>query len=309
MKHLKLYKDILKCKNKNEVFNYLLNNLKSSTRVWTYFVNWDKVFAEVESLKMHLNLLNSLIGTKDFDGDLKVLIKKYPEVITAIPSLVVRDGENSKKLEILVDYKHKKFVYEEFDFNNYKNLKDVDIKRIITFVEKTGVKRLFVEQKIKNVVDYLIGVEAGLDSNGRKNRGGDIMEEIVEFFIADICKKNKYSYLCQADAKRIKKEFGYEVPVDKSSRRYDFVINTGKKLYIIETNFYSGGGSKLKATAGEYKGLQKTLSKTPHRFIWITDGIGWKTTAKPLRETFNNNDCILSLAMLEKGILDMIIAG
>ena len=95
------------------------------------------------------------------------------------------------------------------------------------------------------------------------------------------------------------------MPVDKSSRRYDFVIDNGKELFIVETNFYGGSGSKLKSTAGEYRNLFDVLNNK-YKFIWITDGMGWKTTTKPLRETFNHNDYLFNLSMLEKGILEFL---
>jgi len=161
---------------------------------------------------------------------------------------------------------------------------------------------LIVSQKIKNLVDYMIGVEAGLDSNGRKNRSGQCMESIVEFFISDFCKGRNFKYLKGANAKKIKGKWGFDVPVDKSSRIYDFVVNDGKELFIFETNFYSGGGSKLKSTAGEYRNLFDTLAGK-YKFIWITDGYGWRKTARPLRETFDNNEYLFNLDMLEKGIL------
>jgi type II restriction enzyme len=152
----------------------------------------------------------------------------------------------------------------------------------------------------------MIGVEAGLDSNGRKNRGGHAMEDIVEAFIVDLCNKKRFKYLKEANSEKIKQEFGYNVPVDKSSRRYDFVIDNGKELVIFETNFYGGGGSKLKSTAGEYRNLFDVL-KGKYKFVWITDGLGWKSTTKTLRETFDHNDYVFSLAMLENGILEYLI--
>ena len=148
----------------------------------------------------------------------------------------------------------------------------------------------------------MIGVEAGLDSNGRKNRGGHAMENITEFFIKDWCQKNDYKYIKEANSTQVKRMFGKTIPVDKASRRFDFVICTKSGLVVIETNFYSGGGSKLKSTAGEYKELYNLIGKD-HKFVWITDGEGWKTASLPLRETFEHNDYIFSLKMLECGIL------
>lgn len=305
MRYLSFYNNKLKCKNEDQVFSYLINNLKPSNMLWSYFVNWDKVLHNTKQIELALNNLNYLIGKENFDNEFKFILKENPSLVKVLPALVVRDGSNRKKFKILVDYKNKKLSYEDYDFTK-KKISDSDIAKYLTFIEKTGIKDLITNKKIKNLVDYIIGVEAGLDSNGRKNRGGHAMENIVEAFINDLCNKNKYKYLKEANSKKIKQELGYEVPVDKSSRRYDFVIDNGKELFIIETNFYGGGGSKLKSTAGEYRNLFDILNRK-YKFIWITDGLGWKTTSKPLRETFNHNDYLFSLSMLEKGILDIVI--
>ena len=152
----------------------------------------------------------------------------------------------------------------------------------------------------------MIGVEAGLDSNGRKNRGGHSMEAIIDSFIKGHCTLKGYEYLKEANASKIYEKWGITVPVDKSSRRYDFVVNNGHEIVLFETNFYGGGGSKLKSTAGEYVNLYNKLNNQ-FKFVWITDGAGWLSTKRPLRETFNNNDYVFSLDMLEKGILDVIV--
>lgn len=305
MKNLSFYNKVLKCNNDNQVFDYLIANLKPSNILWSYFVNWGKVLRNTKQIELALNNLNYLIGKDDFDKELKFLLKENPGVAKIIPALVVRDGSSKKKFKILVDYKNKKLVYEDYDFTK-ENILDEDIEKYLIFVKETGLKDLIVNKKIKNLVDYMIGVEAGLDSNGRKNRGGRAMEDIVEVFISDLCERNNFKYLKEANAEKIKQEFDYDVPVDKSSRRYDFIIDNGKKLFIIETNFYGGGGSKLKSTAGEYRNLFDVLSGR-YEFFWITDGLGWETTTKPLRETFNHNDYIFNLAMLEKEILESLI--
>lgn len=302
MKNLTFYKDKLGCDTEDKVFDFLVANLKPSNTLWSYFVNWEKVLRNTKQIELALNNLNYLIGKEDFDKEFRYLLKQNPSVAKVIPALVVRDGANKKKFKILVDFKGKKLVYEDFDFTK-ENFADEDIEKYLTFVKESGLKELIVNKEIKNLVDYMIGVEAGLDSNARKNRSGHSMEDIVEVFIQDLCKQDGIRYLKEANADKIKQEFGYDVPVDKSSRRYDFIIDNGKELFLIETNFYGGGGSKLKSTAGEYRNLSDVLDGK-FKFFWITDGNGWKTTARPLRETFNHNDYVFTLAMLEKGILE-----
>lgn len=302
MKYLKCYQDLFGCECEEDVFMCILDNLKPSNNLWSYFVNWDKVYENVRKIEINLNLLNYLIGKENFDEEFKTLIKEQPQVIKILPALVV---SREKQFNILIDYKNKKLTYENYDFS-IKNPTEKDIEKYLHFVQESGLKDLICCGKIKSLVDYMIGVEAGLDSNGRKNRGGHSMEAIAEVFIKDICNKKGYKYLKEANAERIKKEFGIEVPVDKSSRRYDYVVKTNKELVIFEVNFYGGGGSKLKSTAGEYRNLYDVLDNK-FKFIWITDGIGWHSTSRPLRETFDHNDYIVTLNMLEKGILEQLL--
>lgn len=305
MKNLDFYSKTLDCNSDSEVFAYFIKNLKPSILLWNYFVNWEKVFQNTKKIEIALNNLNYLIGKENFDDEFRYLLKDNPKLARVIPSLTVRDGSNSSNFNILVDYTNKKLVYENYDFSK-TNPTEADIETYLVFVKETGLKDLITSQKIKNLVDYMIGVEAGLDSNGRKNRGGQSMESIIDWFIKDHCIKHGYKYLKEANAAKILDAWGTHVPVDKSSRRYDFVVNNGNEIIIFETNFYGGGGSKLKSSAGEYRNLFDTLDGK-FKFVWITDGAGWLSTKKPLEETFNHNDYIFSLDMLEKGILDFIV--
>ena len=302
MKNLDFYSKVLNCHSDDEVFNYFIKNLKPGILLWSYFVNWEKVFQNTKKIEIALNNLNYLIGKEDFDKEFRYLLNDNPKLAKVIPSLAVRDGSNSTKFKILIDYSSKKFVYEDYDFSN-PNPTENDIETYLTFVKESGLKELITSQKVKNLVDYMIGVEAGLDSNGRKNRGGKSMEAIIDWFIQDHCKKHDYEYLKEANAVKIYEKWKIDVPVDKSSRRYDFVVNNGRELIIFETNFYGGGGSKLKSTAGEYRDLFDTLDNK-FKFVWITDGAGWLKTARPLRDTFNHNHYTFNLAMLEQGILN-----
>lgn len=302
MKYLEFYNELFGCKNEDEVFDFLLKNLKPSNRLWSYFINWEKVYSNLRKIEIALNNLNYLIGKDDFDSEFIKLIKEQPKIIKVLPALVV---SRENKFDVLIDYDNKCLKYEYYDFS-IKNPTQKDIEKYLHFVHRTGLAKLIQENKIKSLVDYMIGVEAGLDSNGRKNRSGHSMESIVEVFIQDVCNKKGYQYLKEANAKSIKEAFNIDVPVDKSSRRYDFVIKTTTEIIIFEVNFYGGGGSKLKSTAGEYRNLYDVLGDQ-FRFIWITDGIGWQKSSRPLYETFKHNDYLLSLSMLEKGILERIV--
>jgi type II restriction enzyme len=276
--------------------------------LWDYFVDWNKVFINSKQLEVNLNTLNYLLGKKDFDDEFRWLIKNHPEVISTIPVLAVRNGSNDKKFNILVDYSNNKLVYDEYDFTNADNT-DESIEKYLEYIKKTGLIKLFGDKGVKqNLVDYVLGVEAGLDSNGRKQRSGNTMEKIVEEFVKKISEKHGFTYLTQANAASIKQNFDIVVPVDKSSRRYDFAIKHGLELTLIEVNFYNGGGSKLKSTAGEYKTLQNEINRTNHNFVWITDGLGWHTAHQPLLETFNHNDYIINLSLLEQGALEEILS-
>ena len=310
MQKLKFYKD-LNLNTSNEVFDYFISTLKPSNMTFDYFVDWKKVLNNVEDIKISLNTMNSLIGAENFEKTFIEIIKRDPKIIELIPVILVRDGHSNGIIKIL-DYYNCKFEYKIFDFTK-NNFSEQDIKLYLEFIEKTGLKKIIEDKKIKNFVDYVIGVEAGLNSNARKNRSGTTMEQITEHFIKNFCLNNNFKYISQADSKKIFNIFNIEVPVyidekgNKKERKYDFVIKTNNKIYLIECNFYSGGGSKLKSTAEEYEKLFQYLSTNNLTFIWITDGDGWKSTQTPLRKAFETTDYIFNLNMLENNILEEVI--
>lgn len=301
MKFFDFYKDVLNCNNEDEVFAFLLENLKSSNHLWSYFVDWEKVDYNLREIEISLNLLNYLIGKKDFNSEFKILLRTHPQIVKVLPILLAC---REKSFDVLVDFSNKKLTYENYDFSKEQIL-DTDIERYLNFVKNVGLKDAIFSGRVKSLVDYVLGVEVGLDSNGRKNRGGHSMEFIVESFVKDLCFRKSYEYLKEANAEKIYEAFNIRVPVDKSSRRYDYVVKTPADLLIFEVNFYGGGGSKLKSTAGEYRNLYDVL-KNRFKFIWITDGVGWLGTSRPLRETFDHNDYVFSLSMIEHGILDFV---
>ncbi len=310
MKYSEIFKKKLGKTNSEDVFEYLISTLKNKITKWDYFVNWSKVFANLKNVEVELNIINYLIGKDNILEEFKDLLRKHPEIIKAIPILI---ASRESDFMILDQFGYNEFKYKQFTFklpDMSRPLSESIINDVVEFCQKTGFLDLLSSKKIKNVVDYVIGIEVGLDSNGRKNRSGEMMEKIVEFFIKDLCTRNDFEYITQADSEKVKNRWGKNMTVDKSSRRIDFaILNKDKKLYLIETNFYGGGGSKLKSTAGEYKTMFDFWKKDGHQFIWITDGDGWRTTYLPLKETFDKIDYILNLDMLSRGILEDIIKG
>lgn len=280
----------------NKDFNNLITTFKSSIKTWDYFVNWKKVFSNSSDLEIALNKLNYLLGKDNLEDEFKKLYSTNPDIAKALPVLLaVREN----KLEVF-DKATKNL--ELFDFSG----KEQDPSKYFEFLDKSGLARLFQKDGIKNLVDYVMGVEVGLDSNGRKNRGGTLMEEIVGAFVSDFCIKNRYEFMSQARSTGIKAKWGVDVKVDKSERSFDFAAYnpTSKKIKLFEANFYNGGGSKLKAVCGEFRTLYTELKAQDIDFIWVTDGLGWHTTRRPLEETYNHNEYVFNLNMLESGILN-----
>lgn len=301
MKFLPCYRDLLGCQNEDEVFQYLIGNLKDTITEWNYFVNWAKVNQGVDKVRSQLALLQTLVGKADIEAEALALLRAHPEVTSMIPVLLAcRDDA----LQLLKEYKNGAFLYENYDFRKKAALPP---EKAVEFMSSTGFLEHLRTGRITSLVDYVMGVEVGLDSNGRKNRSGTAMEEVVGYFIDKVCTAAGYEYMAQATAPKVQAKWGKQIAVARSSRKIDFAIRTPNQLVLIETNFYGGGGSKLKSTAGEYKTDFRRWSAEGHRFVWITDGAGWRSTHLPLRETFDETDYILNLAMVEKGLLEQIL--
>ena len=191
---------LLNLQNEDELFQKITSSFKEKITKWDYFVNWKKVIINVELYEKELNILNYLIGKPNLKEEAYNLIKEYPEVIRAIPTLLaVRECA----VEVLIDSKN--FTYKYLDFFNL-NFNEDELNDYVDFIINTGLGLILSDRKVKNLVDYVTGVEVGLDSNGRKNRGGTLMESLVEEFVSDTCKNLGLKYMAQANAKKIKTE-------------------------------------------------------------------------------------------------------
>jgi len=191
MKYSGIFKETIGCNNSDEVFEYLISSLKKTITKWDYFINWSKVMGNIKNFEIDLNTLNYLIGKENIEEDFKALLKRQPSISAVIPALVAC---RQKDFQILTNFEHGKFVYKSYSFKyaKSKQLTEDEIAKIVEFAKGMRLLELFQSKKIKNCVDYLIGVEVGLDTNGRKNRGGKMMEDVVEFHVKDICQRNRY---------------------------------------------------------------------------------------------------------------------
>ena len=278
-----------------------LSTLSITNRTPEYYVNWKKVDRETKKYELELNTLNYLIGKEDIYSEALRLFTKQPNLLKAIPSLI---ASRDKVLDILTIDNDDNMSFEQLNF------KTIDASRIddyMKFIEKSGLLKFLQQHANRSLVDYVYGVETGLDSNARKNRSGKTMEGILERYVSRISKEQKLEWQAQATAKFIKNEWGIEVPVDKSERRFDVAVYSKEKhkVWLLETNYYGGGGSKLKSVAGEFTELSQFVvtSDDDVEFVWVTDGQGWLTAHLPLAEAFSHITNVFNLEMLREGFL------
>ena len=274
-------------------FTAWLSNFKKSIANYDYYVDFRKIHDNVDKIKVELNILNSLIGSTNIEVDFDNIIEKYPETLKCIPILLaVRSNE------IYVIDGEGEFIYQ-FKKLNYS------VEQYKTFMRKTGLFDLIKNHLVNNLVDYVTGVETGLDSNGRKNRGGHLMENLVESYIK---KSGNIEYYKEIYIHEIQNKWGIDLSAisnkGKAEKRFDFVVKTDNMIYAIETNFYGGGGSKLNETARSYKTLAGEADTIDgFTFVWFTDGIGWKSARNNLQETFEVMKHIYSIDDMENGIM------
>lgn len=263
---------------------------------YCYYVDFDKVHRNVDNIKVELNILNTLVGSKNIEQDFEDIVNKYPETLKCVPLLLaVRSNEISvtdTDGEYIFSFKKQNYSIEEYKM----------------FMRKTKLFDLLENHIVSNLVDYATGVETGLDSNGRKNRGGHLMENLVEEYIKKTGFVKNETYFKEMYIHEIENKWKIDLSAisnqGKMEKRFDFVIKTENQIYVIETNFYSSGGSKLNETARSYKTLaQEVATINGLTFIWFTDGCGWNSAKHNLEETFDVLDAVYNIQDLENGIL------
>ena len=280
-------------------FNEWLSKFKTSISDYGYYVDFDKVYRNVDSIKVELNILNSLIGSKNIEDDFEQIVVKYPETLKCIPILLAVRGR-----EIIAVDGDGEFTY---NFHNPNH----DIEQYKIFMKKTGLFNLIENRILSNLFDYVTGIETGLDSNGRKNRGGHLMENLVESFLIRanlIVNKTFYKEMKISEIEaKWKIDLSFISNEGATEKRFDFVVKANDAIYAIETNFYTGGGSKLNETARSYKNIaMETKNIAGFEFVWVTDGRGWISARNNLRETFEVMDHLYNIDDMENGIMNRI---
>lgn len=280
----------------NRDFNAWLSGFRDSIANYGYYIDFEKVHRNVDTIKVELNILNSLIGSKNIERDFETLVEKYFEVLKCVPLLLAVRAN-----EIYAIDSDGEFTY------NFKN-PNLSIEQYKVFMRKTGLFDLMENHIINNLVDYATGVETGLDSNGRKNRGGHLMENLVESFIQKAGFIKDETYFKEMYIHQITEKWGIDLSAisnqGKMEKRFDFVVKTANMIYAIETNFYGSGGSKLNETARSYKTLAlETDTIDGFTFVWFTDGRGWTSARHNLEETFDVMEHIYNINDMENGII------
>ena len=280
-------------------FENWLSTFRDSIANYKYYVNFEKVHKNVESIKVELNILNSLIGSKNIESEFINIVTKYPETLKCIPILLAVRASEIYAIDKDGAYKYN-FINPNISVNEYK-----------MFMHKTGLFDLMQNHIISNLIDYVTGVETGLDSNGRKNRGGHLMEDLVEDFIRKSGFEKDKTYFKEMYIHQITEKWNIDLSAisndGKMEKRFDYVIKTDNMIYAIETNFYGSGGSKLNETARSYKTLAlESETIDGFTFVWFTDGHGWNSAKHNLEETFDVMDNIYNITDMEKGIMNEV---
>ena len=263
-----------------EQFKTFLSQLSETNATLDYFVDFQKVIGNVRKIALKLNQLNYLIGKDNLEEAINELYEENPKVFEVLDILIAVRNKNTKTLD-----NTGKIVSLENYFTSSKS--------ILEYICETRLAEVFKNKEITNLVDYVFGIEVGLDTNARKNRGGDNMSKAV-------------SLLFDREEVYYKKEVNSTLFLDIESlgvdvKRFDFVIKTKKKTYLIETNFYNTGGSKLNEVARAYSEVAPKINQYEnYEFVWITDGQGWLLAKNKLEEAYNAIPSVYNLTTLSK---------
>jgi type II restriction enzyme len=250
-------------------FESFMSQLQETNQTLDFFCDFGKISQNVENIKLSLCMLNSLLGVSDLRKAVETIWNRDSSAFSVMDILIAVRSEGSKK------------VLNSLGQCVVLDTLFTSVDGVMEYLNNTGLAEVFKKRQIKDLVDYVFGIETGLDTNARKNRSGHVMEHMV----ANIFDSNNISYrqeVYSSEWPEITRVLGDD------EKRFDFVIKAKDKTYLIEVNFYSGGGSKLNEVARSYSDIApKINSVLGFEFVWITDGIGWKSAKNKLQEAYN----------------------
>ncbi len=266
-----------------EQFEYFMSQLKETNTTLDFYCDFEKINNNIESISIKLNQLNYLIGQDDIDAAIRRLWEENSSVFNILEILIAVRTTDKKKA--IMSDGNIKLINTLFD----------SVEGVIEYIHGTGLDKVLQNKQIKNLVDYVFGVETGLDTNARKNRSGHLMERHV----ASILDNHGISYRQEVYST----EYPELAVLGEDKKRFDFVIETNCNKYLIEVNFYSGGGSKLNEVARAYSELSPKINAVDgFKFVWITDGIGWESAKNKLEEAFYTIPNIYNLTNINEFI-------
>ena len=281
-------------------FNEWFSTFRDTIATWKYYTDFNKVYRNTNKIKDELNILNGLIGVENIEGEFRRIVEKFPQTLKAIPILIAK-----RESEIKIIDPEKTYIF------NFKNA-NYSIDEYAKFMEKTGLFDLLKNHIIHSLIDYVMGVEVGMDTNGRKSRTGDAMEDLVESYLVSAGLIKEVDYFKEMYISDIESRWNIDLSgisnQGRTEKRFDFVIKTENTIYGVETNFYSSQGSKLNETARSYKTIALEAKEIDgFAFVWFTDGQGWQSARHNLEETFDVLDTIYCITDLENGILKELL--
>lgn len=262
-------------------FSTFMSQLQETNQTLDFFCDFEKINRNVSDIKLSLCMLNSLIGASNMRAAVETLWQRDKSAFNVMDILIAVRSEGRKKVLNRLG----ECVVLDSLFNT--------VDGVMEFLNDTGLGSIFQSRKIKDLSDYVFGIETGLDTNARKNRSGHVMEKMV----GSIFDKNGVEYRTEvysSEWSAITKVLGDD------EKRFDFVVETTSKTYLIEVNFYSGGGSKLNEVARSYSELSpKINSVAGFEFVWITDGIGWHSARNKIQEAYNIIPSVYNLTSIK----------
>lgn len=307
MVEIEIYNKVWGTVDLDSIVDRFIGTLIDTNRSYSFFVDWNKIKRNAEKYNVEINILNSLVGLENIRDALKSILIKYPEVSPVIPLIIaVRD----LRLKVIEDFGATDVDIKDFNFEKRNSLSEKEIEDIIDFSDKSGILGIFQNKNIRNLKDYIIGVEVGMDTNARKNRSGSAMELILTPVFEKLSKKYSFDIISQKQFKSLSNSYPeLLIPADLKDRKFDYLLIKGKIYINVEANYYAGSGSKPQEIVDSYINRMNELKNSGWHFIWITDGDGWITGKNQIRKAFEKQDYVININFIRKGGLEKILSS